>query len=303
MLIRSTGQAAPGFHVCGVPEVPTYLLDAPRPALFDAGFACLGPAYVQDVRRVLEGRAPAWLLITHMHFDHCGAAAQLKEAFGLKVAASAKAADIIARPGAQKTIAFLNDAASERARLFGAHLEGEPPPFAPFTVDRVLADGDRLDLGGGVGLEVLATPGHTWDFLSYFEPDRRILIASEAVGCADSTGYVVTEFLVDYQSYIANLERLAGLGARVLCQGHHVVYTDQDVDLYLERALAAARYYKAWVDRLLDEEHGQVDRVMQRIKAEEYDDRPMPKQPEPAYMLNLEARVRHLALLREGGEK
>jgi hypothetical protein len=42
---------------------------------------------------------------------------------------------------------------------------------------------------------------------------------------------------------------------------------------------------------------------MARVKAEEWDRRPMPKQPEPAYLLNLRERVRgvrdHLGLWAE----
>ena len=299
MEFRGKGQAAPGFHVLGSAEVPAYLLEAPKPVLFDAGFACLGPAYIADACRVLGGRRPAWLCITHMHFDHCGAASQLQKAFGLTVAASAEAAQIIERPGAQKTIAFLNRDAARQAALYGVANGADLPEFKPFSVDRLLADGDYLDLGGGLGFRVLATPGHTRDFLSYFEPHKKILIASEAAGCADSTGYVITEFLVDYQAYLRNLERLAGLDAQVLCQGHHLVYTGPDVRAFLQRSLKAARDYKLWVDHLLDEEHGEVRRVMARVKSEEYDPRPMPKQPEAAYLLNLEARVRHLASLHQ----
>ena len=298
MEFRGMGQAAPGFYVLGSAEVPTYLLDAPRPALFDAGFACLGPSYIADVRRVLGDRLPALLCLTHMHFDHCGAASQLKQAFGLSVAASEKAARIIERPGAQKTIAFLNRDAARQGFRYGAPDKADPPDFEPFGVDRELAGGDCLDLGGGVGVRVLATPGHTRDFLSYFEPRKKILVASEAVGCADSTGYVVTEFLVDYQDYLCNMERLAALDAKVLCQGHRIVYTGPDVRAYFKRALQAAKDYKAWVDRLLEQEHGEVERVMELVKSEEYDPRPMPKQPEAAYLMNLEARVRHLASLK-----
>lgn len=297
MLFKTKGQVVEGFYVAGTHEVPCYLLDAPRPVLFDAGFACLGPLYVADVRRMLGGRDPGWLCLTHLHFDHCGAAAQLKEAFGLTIAASARGAEIASRPGALATIGMLNANAAQAVRRWGRYLT-EAPEFAPFTVDRVLADGDRLDLGGGAVVEVLATPGHTWDFLSYHVPSRGILVASESVGCADITGYVVTEFLVDYAAYMANLERQASLGARVLCQGHGVVYTDDDATEYLRLSMESARQYKVWVDRLLDEEHGDVARVMARVKEKEYDPRPAPKQPEPAYLLNLEARVRHLASLR-----
>jgi hypothetical protein len=46
---------------------------------------------------------------------------------------------------------------------------------------------------------------------------------------------------------------------------------------------------------LLDEENGQVEKVAERIKSEEYDPHPGPKQPEQAYLLNIQAKVKHLA--------
>jgi hypothetical protein len=35
-----------------------------------------------------------------------------------------------------------------------------------------------------------------------------------------------------------------------------------------------------------------VNRIKQRIRAYEYDANPAPKQPEPAYLINLEARIK-----------
>jgi glyoxylase-like metal-dependent hydrolase (beta-lactamase superfamily II) len=298
MILRDVGPAGPGFHVLGWAQVPSYLLDAPRPALFDAGLACLGRAYARDARAVLRDRPPAYLFLTHVHFDHCGAAAVLKQTFpGLTIAASARAAAILARPNALALMARLNQEgrarfANQRPELIG------PEAFEPFAVDLVLADGQEIDLGDGTTLQVLATPGHTWDFLSYWIPERGVLVASEAVGCTDHTGYIVTEFLVDFETYLASVRRLLQLPARVLCQGHTEVFTGPDVRPRLERTLTAALEFREWVERLLDEEQGDEERVAMRVKAGEYDRRPQPKQPEPAYLLNLRARVAHLAGLR-----
>ncbi len=298
MILRDTGPAGPGFHVLGWAQVPSYLVDAPRPALFDAGLACLGRAYARDARAVLAGRDPAYLFLTHVHFDHCGAAAGLKKAFpGLTIAASAKAAAILTRPNALALMARLNQEGRTRFESQRPELIG-PEDFEPFTVDLVLADGQEIDLGGGTILQVLATPGHTWDFLSYWLPERGVLVASEAVGCTDHTGYVVSEFLVDFAAYLASMRRLMELPIQVLCQGHTEVFTGPEVRPRLERGLSAALEFRAWVERLLDEEQGDEERVALRIKAGEYDRRPQPKQPEPAYLLNLRARVAHLAGLR-----
>ncbi len=295
MIIDTTGEVVPGFYVIGASEVPTYLLDGDRPVLFDAGFSVFGPLYERAVKATLGNRNPEILFLTHVHFDHCGAAAYLKKAFpGLLIAASQRAAEIVRRPNARKLMADLNDSAADTVNRWKPELRlGEP--FQPFEVDRVLVDGERIELGPGLSVQVMATPGHTWDFLSYYIPERKILIASEAVGCADTTGYVVTEFLVDYEVYLKSLTRLAALEVDTLCQGHRLVYTGSEVADYFKRSLRTAPQFKNQVVDLLTREDGDIRRVVERIKADEYDSRPEPKQPEPAYRINLEARVRHLA--------
>ncbi len=295
MIFDKTGEVAPGFYVIGASEVPSYLLDGDRPVLFDAGFSVLGPLYEQAIRKILGGRSPKILFLTHVHFDHCGAAAYLKKAFpGLLIAASQRAAEIVRRPNARKLMADLNDSAADTVNRWKPELR-LGGPFQPFEVDRVLVDGERIELGPGLSVQVMATPGHTWDFLSYYIPERKILIASEAVGCADTTGYVVTEFLVDYEVYLKSLTRLAALKVDTLCQGHRLVYTGSEVADYFKRSLRTAPQFKNQVVDLLTREDGDIRRVVEWIKADEYDSRPEPKQPEPAYRINLEARVRHLA--------
>jgi glyoxylase-like metal-dependent hydrolase (beta-lactamase superfamily II) len=298
VIFRETGEVVPGFHVLGNAHTPSYLLEAPRPALFDCGMTFLADLYAADARRVLGGRAPHFLFLTHVHFDHCGAAAALRQAFpGLQTAASARAAEIVRRPRALALMASLNAEARSLASAVGV-ARPSSKAFEAFPVDRELADGDEVDLGGGLRVRALATPGHTRDFLSYYVPARRILVASEAVGCAHGSGRPMVEFVADYDAYLASLRRLRELEVDVLCQGHQRVYTGRDVRSYLDQAEAAAVAYRRRVEELLEAEGGDAGRVVERIKAEEYDPLPEPKQPEGAYRLNTDARVRHLAARR-----
>ncbi|MBW2260726.1 MAG: MBL fold metallo-hydrolase [Deltaproteobacteria bacterium] len=297
MIFDQAGEVAPGFHVLGAREVPSYLLDGERPVVFDAGFTCLGPLYERDLRTILQGRSPHMILLTHVHFDHCGSVSRLKRAFpGVRVAASRRAAEILASDRAVSLIRLLNEQAAVLARSMGAR-DLDEDPFEPFEVDTVLEDGSIVDLGSGRSLSVIATPGHTRDFLSYHEPRSGLLVASEAAGCADSTGYIFSEFLVDYAAYVDSIERLASLGPELLCQGHFFVYSSADARAFLGRSLEAARQFRAWLEELLEAESGDLEAVAARIKAVEYDPKPGPKQPEMAYMLNLRARVAHIASL------
>jgi glyoxylase-like metal-dependent hydrolase (beta-lactamase superfamily II) len=300
VIFSRTGEVCPGFHVLGSRHTPTYLLEGRRPALFDGGMSFLADLYVDDVRRVLGGRGPEVLFLTHVHFDHCGAVSVLREAFpGLRVAASAEAAEILRRPRALQTIRELNEDACGLAPEIGV---GRPrlAPFDPFDVDTVLGDGDEIAIDVDLSVRVVATPGHTRDCLSYYVPQRRILVCSEAAGCADRGGHVTAEFVADYDAYLASLRRLCDLDVDVLCQGHEHVYLGRDVREFLERSLRETERFREWVEELLAAEGGDVGRVVARVKAVQYDPVCGPKQPESAYLLNTEARVRHLAGRRPG---
>jgi glyoxylase-like metal-dependent hydrolase (beta-lactamase superfamily II) len=222
----------------------------------------------------------------------------LKNVFpSLEVCASARAADILKRPNAQELIAKLSEEilapvsavpCMDPSRLL-AHA------FQPFEVDTVLTNGQIVELEEGLTVEVLATPGHTRDQLSYYIPEKRILIATESVGLLERSGHIVCEFLVDYDAYVASLKRLAALPVEVLCQGHHYVFVGRDeVKRFFARSLHEAERFKNRVYELLDAESGSIERVMERIKAEQWDVNKGPKQTLPAYLLNLRARVSHL---------
>lgn len=296
-MFTTTGKIGPGFYVLGTNRMPSYLLDGSRPILFEAGLSCLGPAYKEDIMKILGGRPPEILFLTHVHYDHCGSVAFLKKAFpGMKVAGSKRAAEIVTRPGALKLIGGLNQAASEVIReWYPALASGET--FQPFTIDWILSDGDLIALEDGRHIEVLATPGHTWDSLSYYLPKEKILIASESAGCQDHTGYIFTEFLVDYQAYLGSIDRLSRLEVEIFCQGHGMVFTGEEAKGFFDRSRQAAREFKKLVEGNLHSEGKDISKTIARVKAVEYDPKPDPKQPEPAYLLNIEARVRHLAKL------
>jgi len=295
MIFTKTGKLTDFFHVLGSNHFPTHLLPGPKPVLFEAGLSCLGPLYMKEVGKILKDSQPQLLFLTHAHFDHCGAAGFLQQSWPqLKVAASQPAADIIGRPNALKTISDLNSAATDWVENAAPGLSANTP-FQPFSVDVILADGDRIELTGGLTVQVLETPGHTWDALSFYIPDKKLLVAGEAVGCTSPAGFLSTEFLVDFDLYVQSIERLARLEVDILCQSHHQVFTGEDARTVLERSIPAALEFKKRVEQLLQEENGQVEKVVLRIKSEEYDPQPDPKQPEPAYLLNIHARVKSLA--------
>ncbi len=298
-LSTQTGPVIRDFHTVGLNWSAVYLLDGKRPVLFESGFACAGRIYADGIRSILGARQPEVLFLTHSHWDHIGSASYLKNAFpSLKVAASRRTAEILKRPHALELISKL----SEEALPPVQSLSGIDPSqlllnaFHPFDVDVILEGGQVIELDEDVTVEVLATPGHARDHLSYYVPQKRILIATEASGTLDRAGNIITEFLVDYDAYLSSLKRLASLPVEVLCPGHHYVFVGQEeVAAFFSRSIEEAERFKERVYELLRLEGASVERVVQRIKAEQWDTNRAAKQIEGAYLLNLRTRVAHLA--------
>lgn len=298
MVIKTTGHIKENLYCLGHPELPVFLLDRPEPVLFDAGLSCAGKIYLEAIKSVLGDRQPSILFLTHSHWDHCGSASFLKAAFPkMKIAASALAADVVKRPNAIALIRRLNEAAAAEIRkLPGAEPYLVKEPFSPFELDIELGDGQVFDLGAGTTVEVVATPGHTQDHHSFYLPQDKILIAGEAAGVYYGPATISPEFVSDYDAYLSSIQRLALLPAEVYCQGHMVCMTgEKEISDYFKQSIHETIRFKNRVDELLAEEAGSIERVIQRIKAEQYDNNPELKQPEATYMLNLQARVAHLA--------
>jgi glyoxylase-like metal-dependent hydrolase (beta-lactamase superfamily II) len=81
------------------------------------------------------------IILTHGHFDHTGALAQLKKATGAEILIHAKDSFMLSPTGQAQP--FLVDSGHD-----------------PCRADRTLQEGDRIEFGEK-GLEVLHTPGHT----------------------------------------------------------------------------------------------------------------------------------------------
>ena len=295
MIITQSGPLAQGLHMIGEPGAPVFLLEGENPVIFDAGFACMGPHYVREIKKVLNGDFPVKLFLTHSHFDHCGAAGYFAKAYpGLEVACSPYAEYVFTRPGAVQVIKQLSEVAESMMDKYSDEGQ-EHAPFMPFEVGRVLKEGDEVKVSDSLTVQVLETPGHTKDTLSYYIPEIKALIASEAAGIPNKDGYIICDMLVDYDMYLDSLKKLVNLPVEVLVLGHIFVYTGEDARRYLGRVIDQCEDFRIWVWGLLQKHGMDEKKVMAEVRKKEYDNEPFPKQPEPAYMLNLKARIQAVA--------
>ncbi len=159
----------------------SYRIGARRAVLLDPG-----PDRPEGIDRLVElvGEAVVeWVCLTHAHHDHAALASKAAEEFGASLAASPQT---LARIG----------------------LEGRP-----------LGDGDRVEVdGGSAHLDVVETPGHSADSLSFCLQPVRWLFTGDTVLGEGST--LVAPPDGNMSSYMASLSRLISLRPERILPGH-----------------------------------------------------------------------------------
>jgi glyoxylase-like metal-dependent hydrolase (beta-lactamase superfamily II) len=168
----------------------TYLVGDSEVVVVDPGPAI--DAHVDALVAAIGGRRVAAIACTHTHRDHSPAAALLKERTGAPIVGCA--------PLSLETVGPRADAAFD-------------PAYAP---DRVLADGEAIDLGGGRALVAVATPGHTSNHLCYAFGDA-LFTGDHVMGWSTT---VVVPPDGDMGDFMASLEKLRGLGHRIFYPAH-----------------------------------------------------------------------------------
>src|SRR5262245_7200902 len=149
------------------------------------------------------------ILLTHIHPDHVGGAAALRDETGAPLAVHA----------------------SRERFAYGGQ------PLAP---DRVLRDGDEVTHAWG-RLRAVHTPGHESGHLCYYDPDRRWLFTGDLILGTGTT--IVAPPDGDMTAYLASLRRLLGLDLERILPGHGSPIDDpyDKIEEYLAHRLMRER--------------------------------------------------------------
>jgi glyoxylase-like metal-dependent hydrolase (beta-lactamase superfamily II) len=195
-----------------------YLLVGERLVLIDAGMKGDGRAVLAGIAAI--GRAPrevSHILITHAHIDHTGSLAFLKKHTGALVVAAEAEVDFI--EGRRKTASMKRQGFA--GQLFRGMLLLLETVFAPYEaagVDVACVGGEELAVCGPV--RVLATPGHSPGSLSYYLPQRGIMVTGDALSGVAGPGLPPRMGCADYAQALQSVRVIADHAFDVVCFGH-----------------------------------------------------------------------------------
>ena len=157
------------------------------------------------------------ILITHADLDHYGCLAALQKASGACTYASRLEAAAMAMGKSSRPVDRSINTALQR---FLIAMLGRLMKATPIQVDEILAEGQVLPVLGG--LQVVETPGHSPDHLSYFVPSAGILFCGDSMRSDGPRGLRASRSRNDWDHARASVSarKQAGLGAQIVCPGH-----------------------------------------------------------------------------------
>jgi hydroxyacylglutathione hydrolase len=171
--------------------VYAYLIYGEKVCLIDSGVAGSEKIILEYLKAT--GRSAqeiSWLILTHSHPDHIGAACAIKRISGCIVTAHA----------------------AEKAWIEDVNLQAKERPVPGFhalvggsvQVEQILREGDLLRLEDGLTLRVLHTPGHSPGSISLWLSEEGALFSADAVPLAGDM-----PIFQDFLASVSSVKRLA----------------------------------------------------------------------------------------------
>ncbi len=208
----------------GIPGVTcVQLVRGESPALIDCG----AQTSVETVRRGLAdaGLGPddlAWLVLTHVHLDHCGAVGDLAQAFpNAKVVVHPRGARHLVEP--DRLVQATHDLFGPLAPVMGG--------LRAVAADRIVIaeDGHVVPVGGGRNLRAVWSPGHARHHMSVLDEGEGILFAGDAVGVQMGGGDLYPSIPppeYDLDTALASIDRLEDLAPTAMYISHEGLVAD-----------------------------------------------------------------------------
>ncbi|MGZ3578221.1 MAG: MBL fold metallo-hydrolase [Syntrophales bacterium] len=274
MRFRKAGKVAENLWYLGREEAGVYIFEGRDDAiLINGAMSYILPDVIEQMKAFdINAKKIGKILILHSHFDHVGIVPYFKRKYpGIDVYASAPAWKIFAMP---KAIEVMNSYSKLSAKWWGVEnaLDAYDLDWRDDITGSTLAEGDKIDLGD-VTLQIIDTPGHSNCSITAYEPERKIMFASDAAGipykdfCFPSMNTNITQYLV-------SLDNLKPLPVSYLCGDHYGYITGDEASTFLDLTFQEGVRWKAVMEDTYRRHSGDIDAAGKAISDYFYNQMP-----------------------------
>ncbi len=168
------------------------------------------------------------VLVSHLHPDHMGGAAEIRRRTGAPVRMPAREAELVKPQGRNRK--FFAEAAefleqhgmpSHQVATVREQTAKDRGTYERLEVDGILAPGEQVPFDGGT-LEAISAPGHSPALLCFYCPEQKILFSTDAILPHVTPNIGLHWFYQDdpLEDYFATLDNLATIEAEEIVPSH-----------------------------------------------------------------------------------
>lgn len=162
------------------------------------------------------------IILTHSHPDHAGSVAELVAKTGAQVWMHADDA-ALAKDGVAGRLPHVLSPGVANWIIYQMLIKRGPNAIPAFQADRLLDDGEELDIHGGI--LVIHTPGHSLGHICLLIRSESLLIAGDI--CANAMGPGLSVVYEDRKAGINSIRKVAAISFRNAVFGHGKPLTER----------------------------------------------------------------------------
>ena len=163
------------------------------------------------------------ILVTHADMDHVGSLAAIQRETGAKVYAGKETAVLLPNGRSPKHMPWFAQLIIDTFMRYGK---------IPADCIEIVEPGQTLPFLGGI--QVLATPGHTLDHLSYFAPASGVLFAGDALNTRQGLAATPPAISADMDAAKRSAIQLLELAPATFACGHGTPLSGHSADTLMQ---------------------------------------------------------------------
>lgn len=229
------------------PVFSFYVVKAEKIALFELGISQVVPEVIYHLRQDLQIEKVNYLIAQHCHFDHIGGFVRFKEFFPEAI--------LISHPNTKKVFKE-----TETISLYQRTMEklnsnplfkmvfpksDEIVQFERPEVEISAEENFLLNLGEGITLKVVHTPGHTPCTFSLWEEKSKTIFVSDAIGAPLPSGRIWPTAFNSFLEYKNSMEKIKSLQPKNIGLGHIGFLKGENVENFFQKTKEETEKYIA----------------------------------------------------------